>query len=144
MNDSFDLQRFLIAQDDTYDDAVAELAAGNKRTHWMWFIFPQVTGLGFSYNSEFYSIHSSAEARAYLDHPVLGARLRQCAELLLATQGLSASEILGSPDDLKLCSSMTLFAKFAAPDNVFEKVLEKFYGGVADHATTVVVAKWRS
>lgn len=142
MHDKFKLDRFLAAQADTYGSVVSELAAGHKRTHWMWFIFPQAAGLGHSPTSAFYAIRSSAEARAFLDHPVLGERLVECANLLLATTGLAALEIFGSPDDLKLRSSMTLFASVAGPGNVFDKVLEKFYQGLHDAATMAILASW--
>ncbi len=142
MHDPFNLHRFLDAQAGTYEAVVSELAAGRKSTHWMWFIFPQVAGLGHSYTAELYAIRSSTEARAYLDHPVLGKRLTECANLLLATTELSAVAIFGSPDHLKLRSSMALFASTAGPDSIFDKVLEKFYGGVADQATIAVLAKW--
>jgi uncharacterized protein (DUF1810 family) len=123
------LDRFVEAQDGVYDDALAELSTGRKRTHWMWFIFPQIAGLGSSPTAQLYAIRSLDEARAYLAHPVLGPRLRACAEALLAVQGRSAREILGSPDDLKLRSSMTLFARAADDPDVFEAVLERYYDG---------------
>ena len=140
MTDPFDLQRFVTAQDEVYDDVVAELAAGHKESHWMWFVFPQVAGLGFSRNAEFYAIGSRAEALAYLEHPALGARLTECAELLLAVKGRTATRILGSPDDVKLRSSMTLFSQVAAQGSVFTKVLEKYYGGMPDPATLTALA----
>ena len=140
MTDPFHLQRFVTAQDEVYDDVVSELTAGHKESHWMWFVFPQVAGLGFSLNAEFYAIGSRAEAAAYLEHPVLGARLRECAELLLAVKGRSATQIFGVPDDVKLRSSMTLFAQVAAQDSVFSKVLEKYFGGVPDPATLAALA----
>ena len=123
------LDRFVQAQDGVYDDALAELTAGRKRTHWMWFIFPQITGLGSSPAAQRYAIGSLDEARAYLAHPVLGPRLRECAQALLAVGGKSAEEILGYPDDLKLRSSMTLFARAADEPEVFEAVLDRFYDG---------------
>jgi uncharacterized protein (DUF1810 family) len=127
--DQFDLKRFLDAQQGSYDSALAELGAGRKRSHWMWYIFPQIDGLGHTATAKYYSIKSLEEARQYLEHPVLGARLRDCAERVLAVRGRSASEIFGYPDDLKLRSSMTLFARVAEPDSVFAGVLEKYYGG---------------
>lgn len=138
--DPFNLQRFLTAQDEVYDDVLAELTAGHKESHWMWFVFPQVAGLGFSLNAEYFAIGSRSEAVAYLEHPILGARLRECAGLLLAVDGKSATQLLGSPDDLKLCSSMTLFAQVAERDNIFTRVLEKYYSGVPDPATLTALA----
>jgi uncharacterized protein (DUF1810 family) len=126
---SGDLDRFLDAQDGVYDDALAELTAGRKRTHWMWFIFPQIAGLGFSPTAQLYAIDSLDEARAYLAHPVLGPRLRECAQALLTVQGRSAREILGYPDDLKLRSSMTLFARAADDPELFQAVLDRYYDG---------------
>jgi len=132
-DDPFDLARFTAAQDPIFDIALAELKGGRKRTHWMWFVFPQVDGLGLSATSQRYAIKGRAEARAYLDHPMLGARLRECAEAVLAIEGRSANEIFGSPDDMKLKSSMTLFAMVG--DDVFERVLDKFFQGKPDAAT---------
>jgi len=132
-DDPFDLARFTAAQDPIFDIALAELKGGRKRTHWMWFVFPQVDGLGLSATSKRYAIKGRAEARAYLDHPMLGARLRECAETVLAIEGRSANEIFGSPDDMKLKSSMTLFAMVG--DDVFERVLDKFFQGKPDAAT---------
>ena len=123
------LDRFVQAQDGVYDDALAELTAGRKRTHWMWFVFPQIAGLGSSPTAQRYAIRSLDEARAYLAHPVLGPRLRECAQALLAVPGRSAHEILGHPDDLKLRSSMTLFARAAEDPALFEAVLDRFYDG---------------
>ena len=136
------LQRFLEAQDGIYDDALAELRAGRKRTHWMWFVFPQVAGLGFSSTAAYYAIADLAEARAYLEHPLLGARLEECARALLGVTGRTAHEILGSPDDLKLRSSMTLFAQVAGPRSVFRDVLERYYGGEADARTLALLASF--
>ena len=132
-DDPFDLARYTAAQDPIFDIALAELKGGRKRTHWMWFVFPQVDGLGLSATSKRYAIKGRAEARAYLDHPMLGARLRECAETVLAIEGRSANEIFGSPDDMKLKSSMTLFAMVG--DDVFERVLDKFFQGKPDAAT---------
>jgi uncharacterized protein (DUF1810 family) len=122
------MERFVAAQDEIYDRALAEIVAGSKRSHWMWFIFPQIAGLGSSATARRYAIADLAEARAYLAHPVLGPRLRECAAALLAHER-SAAEIFGYPDDLKLRSSMTLFARAAADPAVFEQVLERFYDG---------------
>ena len=137
--DPHDLARFTAAQDEIYDRILAELKGGRKRTHWMWFVFPQIDGLGFSATTTRYSIKSLAEARAYLAHPVLGARLRECTQAVLATDGRTAFEIFGSPDNMKLKSSMTLFG--AVADSVFDAVLEKFYGGERDTGTLELLAK---
>jgi uncharacterized protein (DUF1810 family) len=123
------LERFVEAQDGVYDDALAELSAGRKRTHWIWFIFPQIAGLGSSPTARLYAIASLDEARAYLAHPVLGPRLRECAQALLAIDGRSARDILGYPDDLKLRSSMTLFARAADDPGVFQAVLDRYFDG---------------
>lgn len=123
-----DLDRFVEAQRGVYDRALIELRRGRKESHWMWFIFPQLRGLGSSANSHYYGIADTAEARAYLTHPVLGPRLRECAAVLLAVDGRSALEIFGTPDQLKLRSSMTLFAGVAEAGSVFDKVLQKFWG----------------
>jgi uncharacterized protein (DUF1810 family) len=138
-DDPFDLGRFVAAQDDTYSQALAELRSGRKRSHWMWFVFPQVDGLGFSAATKRYAIKSGAEARAYLAHPVLGARLRECAEAVLAIEGRTAFQVFGSPDNMKLRSSMTLFAVVA--DSVFEAVLAKYFEGERDAATLELLAK---
>ncbi len=110
MNDPYDLNRFVTAQQDDYEQALVEIKAGRKHSHWMWYIFPQIDGLAFSEMSRHYSIKSAEEARAYLGHPVLGPRLLACAEAAVANEGRTATEIFGSPDDLKLRSSATLFA----------------------------------
>lgn len=135
-----DLKRFLDAQEDTYSDALAELKAGKKRTHWMWFVFPQVTGLGNSPMAVRYAINSRKEAQDYLGHPLLGSRLRECAEALLSVQGKTANEIMGFPDDLKLKSSMTLFAALSNTDPVFRQVLERYYQGEQDEKTLQILA----
>ena len=135
MSDEHDLSRFVEAQRDSYDRVLAELEAGEKRSHWMWFVFPQIAGLGFSATAQRYAIASLAEARAYLAHPILGPRLLACTEAVTRHQDRSARRILGSPDDLKLRSSLTLFAE-AAPDlPVFAEALAIFYGGERDAAT---------
>jgi uncharacterized protein (DUF1810 family) len=123
------LQRFVSAQDGVYERALAELTAGDKRSHWMWFVFPQLAGLGSSPTAQRYAIASLAEAQAYLDHPVLGPRLAESARALLAVEGRSAQQILGYPDDLKLRSSMTLFARAADDPGVFHAVLDRYYDG---------------
>jgi len=133
-NDPFDLDRFVRAQAADYDRALSELRGGQKRSHWMWYIFPQIEGLGQSPMSRRYSIKSAAEARAYLDHPVLGLRLRECAAAVNGIAGRSALEIFGSPDDMKLRSCATLFAN-VSDDNVFEQVLQKYFNGQHDQET---------
>jgi len=135
MEDPFNLQRFVDAQISTYATVLSELKSGAKRSHWIWFIFPQVDGLGFSAMSKRYSISGLDEARAYLAHPVLGPRLRECAEAVLMVDGKTAMQIMGSPDDLKLRSSMTLFANVSDDGTVFHQVLDKYFDGVADEAT---------
>ena len=134
-HDPYDLGRFLQAQADTFDQALREIESGRKSTHWMWFIFPQLDGLAFSSTSKHYAIKSLEEARAYLDHPVLGVRLLKCAEAALGVEGRSATQIFGSPDDMKLRSCATLFASVAGPDSVFDRLLAKFYGGDRDVKT---------
>jgi uncharacterized protein (DUF1810 family) len=129
------LQRFVDAQEAVYEQALGELRAGRKRTHWMWFVFPQIAGLGLSPTAAFYAIADLAEARAYCEHPLLGERLRECAQALLEVPGRCAHEILGSPDDLKLRSSMTLFALVAGQSSVFQRVLDRYYDGAADPRT---------
>lgn len=135
MSDPHDLQRFLSAQDGVFDKALAELQAGRKTSHWMWFIFPQLAGLGRSQIAQFYALNDADEARAYLEHPVLGPRLETCAEALLRWERRSATEIMRSPDDLKLRSSMTLFAAVAPDSTVFARVLETFFKGKGDTRT---------
>jgi len=134
-SDPFDLRRFLDAQISTYDAALAELTAGAKTTHWMWFIFPQVEGLGFSSMAKRYAIRSRAEGRAYFDHKVLGMRLRECVLAVLSVQGRSALQIMGSPDDLKLRSSMTLFSEIAETGSPFEELLARYFSGEKDTKT---------
>ena len=134
-SDPFDLNRFVEAQTPVYRNALAELQAGAKRSHWMWFIFPQVEGLGSSAMAQRYAIHSREEALAYLAHPVLGARLRECAAALLQVTGRSIEQIMGYPDDMKLRSSMTLFAEIAPEEAAFQAVLDKYFGGERDAQT---------
>jgi uncharacterized protein (DUF1810 family) len=134
-SDPYDLGRFLAAQRDTYADALAEIRAGRKRSHWMWFMFPQIQGLGFSENARYYAIANADEARAYLTHPVLGPRLLEITGALLGVEGKSAHEILGSPDDMKLRSSATLFASILPPGSVFEQILTRFFSGQPDPET---------
>jgi uncharacterized protein (DUF1810 family) len=133
--DPYNLNRFVRAQEVDYKTALAELLRGRKRTHWMWYIFPQVAGLGFSSTSNIYSIKSVEEARAYLSHPVLGPRLLECAEAVLSVEGRPATEIFDYPDDLKMRSSATLFACMLPRGSVFDRLLEKYYGGEHDGRT---------
>jgi uncharacterized protein (DUF1810 family) len=133
--DPFDLHRFVDAQARVYDDVLAELRNGAKRSHWIWFVFPQLRGLGRSATAQRYGISSLDEARAYLAHPVLGPRLRECTGLVAAIDGRSVDEIFGSPDNLKVRSSMTLFAHATDDNSGFRAVLDKFYNGVDDPAT---------
>lgn len=134
-----DLSRFLEAQADTYTQALTEIKQGWKRSHWMWYIFPQLAGLGFSTTATFYGIRGLGEAEAYLNHPVLGPRLIQIATAILQVEGKTATVILGTPDDLKLRSSMTLFSLLPQADPVFQAVLEKYYQGTPDAATVAMV-----
>lgn len=142
MGNEIDLTRFLAAQDGVYSEVTQELGEGNKRSHWMWFIFPQVQGLGHSEYARIYAIKSFSEAEAYVAHPVLGSRLRECSQLLVAASGLSAEQILGHTDAQKLRSSMTLFELAAPGETLFAEVLEKFYDGVPDAATETILARW--
>lgn len=133
--DPYDLDRFVMAQGHSYAEVLAELRGGRKRSHWMWFIFPQIQGLGSSEVARRFAISGIEEARDYLAHPILGPRLRECTALVLAIEGRSASEIFGWPDDLKLRSCATLFACVSPPGSVFHRVLDKFFAGKADEAT---------
>jgi uncharacterized protein (DUF1810 family) len=134
----FDLQRFIAAQAGVYEQALAELRGGRKRSHWMWFVFPQLRGLGRSETSRFYGLEGLAEARAYLAHPVLGPRLRECLEAAVAAPG-TAEEILGSIDALKLRSCATLFARVAPEEPLFGAVLDRFFDGRPDTATEALL-----
>ena len=137
MSDPFDLERFVRAQDGgVYDQALRELRAGDKRSHWMWFVFPQVAGLGRSPMAQRYAISGLAEAHAYLAHPVLGPRLVEASQALLELSGRDPVRVLGSTDALKLRSSMTLFETAAPDERVFGEVLERYFGGERDEATT--------
>jgi uncharacterized protein (DUF1810 family) len=142
VNDPFDLDRFVSAQDAgrTYDAAVHELRDGRKRSHWMWFIFPQIAGLGQSPTSRRYAITSVAEAKAYLEHPVLGARLTECAEIVRDLRGRTAEDIFGAIDAMKLRSSMTLFSRSEPASAVFQEVLDAYFEGVPDGATERLLA----
>jgi uncharacterized protein (DUF1810 family) len=134
-DDPHDLARFVEAQAGDYETALAEIRAGRKRSHWMWYIFPQIDGLGFSSMARRYAIRSLDEARAYLDHPVLGPRLVEITEAALAVEGRSAHEIFGSPDDMKLRSCATLFARAASEGSVFSRLLDRFFDGKPDVRT---------
>ena len=142
MNDPFDLGRFVAAQDQggTYQAAVSELRAGRKRSHWMWFVFPQIAGLGHSATSRRFAISSLAEAQAYLAHPILGPRLSECARTLAGLKGSTAQEIFGAVDAAKLRSSMTLFARADSANPLFAQVLDDYFGGRADEATDRLLA----
>ena len=135
--DPYNLERFVAAQDagGTYDRATAELRAGRKATHWMWFVFPQIAGLGYSPTSRTYAISSLDEARAYLAHAVLGPRLIECAAILTRVPGRTAEQIFGEVDAMKLCSSVTLFMHAAPGEAVFRQVLDRYFGGIPDPAT---------
>ena len=135
MSDPHDLQRFVTAQATVIDDVRVELRAGRKRSHWMWFVFPQLRGLGLSATAQYYGIASLDEARAYLAHPVLGERLRECVGLMLQVPEADAHAILGSPDDLKFRSCLTLFALAAPEEPLFKQALERFYAGEPDPRT---------
>jgi uncharacterized protein (DUF1810 family) len=134
-DDAYALSRFVRAQEADHERALAELRSGRKRTHWMWYIFPQLDGLGLSSTAKRYAIKNLEEARAYLAHPVLGSRLKACADAVLDIEGRSATGILGSPDDLKLRSCATLFALVSPRDSVFHRLLGKYYGGEPDTRT---------
>jgi uncharacterized protein (DUF1810 family) len=135
MKDVYNLQRFVDAQAGMFEDACAELRRGRKTGHWMWFIFPQLRGLGSSSMAEYYGIPSLAEARAYLDHPLLGARLMECSRLVTLLEGRTLMDIFGSPDDMKFTSSMTLFAHAATENSIFIEALNKYCGGRFDPLT---------
>lgn len=131
----YTLQRFLDAQQEDYEQALAEVKNGKKRSHWIWYIFPQLKGLGMSYNSQYYGISGREEAKAYLEHPVLGARLREITKALLDQQNVSAQDVFGSLDAMKVLSSMTLFQEVATDDNLFSQVIDKYYQGIPDRRT---------
>jgi uncharacterized protein (DUF1810 family) len=139
MIDRFDLQRFVDAQAPVYPRVLAELRRSQKQSHWMWFIFPQLAGLGHSPMAQRYAVRSREEAEAYLEHGVLGPRLRECTALVNAAEGRTIREILGSPDDLKFCSSMTLFDA-VAPNQEFADAIGKFHGGTPDRRTLELLA----
>lgn len=135
MSDPYELERFVCAQEGAYERALAEIRAGRKHSHWMWYIFPQIEGLGFSVMSQRFAIRSAAEAKAYLSHPLLGARLITSVEALLDLQGRKVSEIFGFPDDVKLRSCATLFAAVSPAGSVFHRLLDKYFQGQQDDAT---------
>ena len=133
--DPYDLARFVLAQERDYEQALSEIRSGRKRSHWMWYIFPQFHGLGFSVTSRQYAIRSVAEAEAYLHHPVLGPRLMESCQAAADVEGRSALEVFGSPDDLKLRSCATLFACISPAGSVFEGLLDRYFGGERDDKT---------
>ncbi|HIK42529.1 DUF1810 domain-containing protein [Thermoleptolyngbya sp. M55_K2018_002] len=138
-DDLYDLNRFVKAQTPDYARALAEIRQGKKRSHWMWYIFPQYAGLGFSATSQHYAIKSLAEAEAYLQHPILGDRLVECAEAVLQLDGRSAHEVFGSPDDIKLRSCATLFAQVSSPGSVFHRLLDQYFQGEPDARTLELI-----
>ncbi|HVX15264.1 MAG TPA: DUF1810 domain-containing protein [Pirellulales bacterium] len=140
-DDPCDLDRFVQAQESDYERALSEIGSGRKRSHWMWYIFPQYEGLGFSSTAQRYAIKSVEEAAAYLKHPVLGPRLVECAAAALRVEGRSASDIFGSPDDMKLRSSATLFAHVSPPGSVFEQLLSRFFQGQPDKKTLDLIGQ---
>jgi uncharacterized protein (DUF1810 family) len=140
-DDPYDLNRFILAQENDYAPALAEIRSGRKRTHWMWYIFPQLDGLGFSETARRYAIRGPNEARAYLEHPVLGPRLVECAEAVLAVQCRSAREIFGTPDDLKLRSCATLFAEVSPAGSVFHRLIQVYFGGAPDGRTLTLLGQ---
>jgi uncharacterized protein (DUF1810 family) len=137
--DPFDLERFVAAQADVYDAALHEIRNGRKQTHWMWFIFPQLAGLGMSPTSQHYGIKGLREATAYLSHPFLGPRLIECSEAVTLVPGRSARDIFGSPDDMKLRSSATLFSRVTGDSSVFRRILEQYFAGQADPRTVALL-----
>ena len=134
-----DLQIFVQAQEDIYEQALAELKNGSKESHWMWFVFPQIAGLGNSEMARKYAIPNLADAKAYLSHDLLGSRLHECTEAVLAVEGRTAHEILGSPDDMKLKSCMTLFEVADGPGSVFSSILEKYFEGQRDERSLMIL-----
>ena len=138
MSSEYNLQRFIDAQEASYEIALSEIKSGRKKSHWMWYIFPQVQGLGFSETSKFYAIKDIGEAKAFLEHPILGERLVRICNALLHLESDNAHNIFGSPDDLKLRSSMTLFSSLNI-NPVFQKLLEKFFNGIKDDKTLQII-----
>jgi uncharacterized protein (DUF1810 family) len=143
-DDPFQLERFVRAQEGSFERALTELKAGRKRSHWMWYVFPQFAGLGSSDMSRHYAIHSLAEAEAYLSHPVLGPRLVNCATAVLSGPGRSAFDVFGTPDDMKLRSSATLFAAVSPAGSVFHRLLDAFFDGEPDPATVQLIETLQS
>ena len=141
MSDAHNLQRFVDAQEGVFPRVLAELAAGEKRSHWIWFVFPQIRGLGYSATAERYAIASRDEAAAYAAHDVLGPRLRQCTQLVLDVEGRSAAEVFGHPDDWKFRSSMTLFTACAEDGTIFRSALEKYFAGAPDQRTLDILGQ---
>ncbi len=141
MTTTQELQRFVDAQQRDYDIALAEIKQGKKKSHWMWYIFPQIQGLGFSETSRFYALRDKSEAAAFVKHPVLGTRLIRICQELLVLQSKNASNIFGYPDDLKLKSSMTLFSSLPDTDPVFQAVLKKFFNGAKDEKTVTLLGQ---
>ncbi|MGN6512644.1 MAG: DUF1810 domain-containing protein [Lysobacteraceae bacterium] len=141
MDDPHDLQRFVDAQAPIHATVIDELRAGRKASHWMWFVFPQLRGLGHSATAQHYGLASLDEARAYLAHPLLGPRLRECTGLVLRIEGRSAHAIFGSPDDLKFRSCMTLFGMVAPAENVFTQALDRYFGGEPDPRTIALLTR---
>ena len=131
----YDLERFVSAQEYNYENALTEIRAGKKMSHWIWYIFPQLKGLGHSYRSEYYGIEDEDEAKSYLGHPILGSRLVEITETLLSLKESDPLKVMGSPDDLKLKSCMTLFAYISEDGSIFHQVLEKYFGGAKDEKT---------
>ena len=140
-NNSKDLHRFIEAQKNVYEDVIRELKNGRKKTHWMWFIFPQITGLGRSSTATYYALQNADESQAYLAHPILGARLLECTEIVLTHKGLSALAIFGDIDVMKLRSSLTLFVHIAGPVSVFQQALDKYFDGERDTRTLDILAE---
>ncbi len=139
--DPYNLGRFIQAQDEAYQQALSEIRSGRKQSHWMWYVFPQFEGLGMSATSHRYAIKSVDEARAYLAHQVLGPRLRECAEGVLGVEAASAADIFGSPDDMKLRSSATLFAHVSPTGSVFHQLLDKYFQGQSDRKTLQLIGR---
>ena len=137
--EQYNLSRFIDAQETTYEGAMLELARGRKESHWIWYIFPQIVGLGNSENTKIFSIKSLEEGRAYLEHPVLGPRLVEACEILLTLKGTSINEVMGFPDDLKLLSSMTLFETFSESNSVFTRIIEIYFDSERDEATLEII-----
>ncbi|MDH6170039.1 uncharacterized protein (DUF1810 family) [Variovorax boronicumulans] len=140
---AFDLNRFVLAQESVYKTVCEELAAGRKTTHWIWFIFPQLKALGRSPTAKFFGIEGIEEARAYWAHPLLRSRLLQCARLVLEVRGRTIHQILGSPDDMKLCSCATLFSEAAPQDTAMKEILERYYEGIPDNTTLTLLKSQR-